>query len=202
MISNYENELSKFSCYKSFEGKARPSSILLFREYQSRLMSWKRRLNDEELWFIPGRKFNNLFIDLNLNEVDGFVHEKMVIEDLEKMGVKDVMLSIRLYEGFFMSMAINWELFKFRAEIQSHADLLPPYEPICKLLLRDGSIFYAENTFVIDSFMTYLRSKSPIVLPSMEDEFLNYIDEHCSDVPNQLKINGLWDGFNLSRIRL
>lgn len=202
MINMYEKELSKFSCYKKLKDiKTRPSSIVLFREYQSRLMSWKYRLKHEDSVFIPGKLFNNLFIDLNLSEVEGFVSEEMVIEDLTKMGVKDLYLTLRTYEGFFMSMAINWQLFKSKPEIKSHADLLSPYAPIYRLLSRGGGVFVAEGRFLIDNFETYFATKNLISLPSLDDEFLNYIDNNCSDFPNQLKINGLWEDFNASRIQ-
>ncbi|WP_182959570.1 hypothetical protein [Pedobacter gandavensis] len=165
------------------------------------MMTWKTRLHQETVQFLRRKEFSNLFIDLNLNEVDGFISEEMAIKDLQEIGVKGLN-SGRFYEAFFMSMVINWQLFKSRSEIQSHADLLSPYEPVCKLLSRGGAIFVSEGHFIIDSFDAYLSSKSPILLPSLEDEFLNYIDEHCSDFPNQLKINGLWDGFNKSQILL
>lgn len=201
MINRYEKELSKFSSYNNFNGNIRPSSILLFREYQSRLMAWKTRLNQETVPFLRSKEFSNLFIDLNLNEEDGFISEEMVIEDLKEIGVKGLYYG-RFCEGFFMSMVINWQLFKSRSEIESHDDLLPPYEPVCKLLSRGGAIFVAEGHYIIDGFDSYLSSKSLILLPSLEDEFLNYIDDHCSDFPNQLRIDELWDGFNKSQILL
>lgn len=41
-------------------------------------------------------------------------------------------------------------------------------------------------------------------MPSIEDEFLDYIDSRCkvhgtSNIPNQEKVNELWNEFNLQK---
>jgi hypothetical protein len=193
----YKEELIKVSHLKNIkQTEFRYSSILLFREYQSRLFSWKYELgfNGKDL-FNKKKSFHNIFLDISpawLNEI--ITEEKLAI-DLELMGVLHTRHTFRDYSVFFLCMYINWELFKDKSEIRIHENLPHPYLPVFKILKRGGNIFNSEGKFEIDNGQTYLQYNNDFELPSMQDDFLDYIDSQVFDFPNQEKVNQLWENF-------
>jgi len=173
----------------------RYSDILLFREYQGRLFKWKKALNADNFDLFNKKKaFHNLFIDLNPSWLEDLISEEMVVKDLTILGFKNVYSSFRDYYGFFICMYINWEIFKEKKEIKTYDWLDHPYEPVFKIIMRGGSISNSELKFVIDG-QTYMKYDNNFKMPSVSENFLEFIDDVCRDFPNQEKVNQLWEEF-------
>ncbi|WP_426327868.1 hypothetical protein [Pedobacter sp. R-06] len=195
----YSQELKKIFFINSINKKAfRFSNILLFREYQSRLFSWKRALGNNNLDFFNKKKsFHNLFLDMKVKWENEIISEEKVVNDLKKNGFLNLNQSFRDYESFFLTMFINWEVFKDRIEMDLQSELPPPYEPTFKIFSRGGAIYHSEGKFEIDiNGQTYRKYDKEFKLPSLDEDFLNYIDNNCDDFPNQEKVNLLWDFYN------
>ncbi|MEG0983965.1 hypothetical protein [Algoriella sp.] len=76
-----------------------------------------------------------------------------------------------------------------------------PYLSVIKILLRGGHIFY-NNTYYNVSDIDIRKSPNTLnfILPSIDDNFLDYIDSKCklmgSDgIPNPEQVNELWQEF-------
>ncbi|SHE48329.1 hypothetical protein [Pedobacter caeni] len=196
-LNKYQQELNKLLYLKNRKPeKFRFSTILLFREYQTRLFTWKKALNLDNLsMFNRDKQFHNLFIDLAPDWLEELITEQKVVEDLKSEGFDYVKFTHRHYDGFFVSMFLNWELFKDKPEIQLYSILPHPYEPVCKIFSRGGTIANIHSAFEIDRDETYRKHNNNFKLPSLNDDFLTYIDHHVTDFPNQELVNQLWEKF-------
>lgn len=196
-IYKYEIELNNIISLKEvMKEKFRFSNILLFREYQSRLLSWKLMIDHHSLNFFTKKKsFHNLFIDLSPDWIDEVIPEQKVIKDLNELGLDTLYYSLRDYEGLFISMFLNWKIFEGRPEIKEHQNLLNPYEPVFNLLLRGGSIHHVDLKFIIDNEKSYMLYDNNFKLPSLDEDFLEFVDRNVSDFPNQELVNELWEKF-------
>lgn len=203
----YLNELKRLEFLKDVHYSGpKISHILLFREYQFRLFSWKRELKyDGPDYFNKSKDYHNLFIDLSPNWFNEIISEETIINDLKYLGIKNIYSGFRVSQGYLLHLYINWELFKNRPEIQLIAKLKEPYEPVLKIISDGGFIDIVERRFEIN-FRTYF-SNNYFQLPSIKDEFLGYIDANFSndfadqEKINQLKINQLWEEFNSQRTK-
>lgn len=197
-LHEYQQELNEILYLKDVkEMPFRYSNTLLFREYRFRLFSWKSLLNNDDLHlFNKRRSFHNLFNDLSPSWIDQVIPEEKLIEDLNNNGF-DLSTSFRNYNVFFIAMFLNWKLFNDTLEIQKFSNLPNPYEPAFKIISRGGTIFYHEGTFIIDG-RDFLNYKMDFRLPSLDEKFLNYIDQNCNDYPNQQLVDELWQKFQES----
>lgn len=196
-IDKYNQELGEILYLKDVKKEEfRFSNILLFREYQSRLFAWKYAIkSSRSSRFNKDKNFHNLFIDLAPDWIDELIPEQKVVEDLNKLGFNTLYHSFRDYEGFFISMFLNWKIFEERPEILKYQNLPHPYEPVFNMLKRGGSIYYISMKFFIDNRMTYREYDYDFTLPSLGEDFLDFVDRNVSDFPNQELINELWIKF-------
>jgi hypothetical protein len=194
----YSTEVEKISFLKDVNYRGfRYSDITLFREYQSRLFDWKNKLNFDGYDFFNKKKsYHNLFLNLSPSWLPEIFSQETVISDLTNWGVKNIHDGLREYQGYFIYLYLNWEVFKSTVEISQYENLKHPYEPVFKIISRGGLIsFSTDNKFVIDQ-RTYLKYDNLFQMPSIEDNFLDFIDLKCTDYPNQEKIDLLWFEFN------
>lgn len=197
LLDKYKYELNYISSkYKYNDLKFRYSNILLFREYQSRLYMWKKILKlDHFDDFYKGRSSHNLFIELAPNWISELIQEEQVFNDLQNLGFNNLIATFRQYDAFFVSMYINWEIFKDKPEIQIFSELPHPYEPVFKIFSRGGTISNIHSAFEIDRQETYIKHNNNFKLPSLNEDFLDFVDSNVSDFPNQELVNELWDEF-------
>ena len=197
VIEKYNNELLKFSGLKqSSEKKFLFSDVLLFREYQSRLYKWKLALDfDGDDFFLKRKSYHNLFVDLNPSWFKDLIAEEIIVKDLNAKGLDFILSALKEFMGYFMFLYINWEIFKEREEIKKYA-LSDPYESLFIILRRGGLIYFSGNMFNING-RTYLKYDNNFRLPSIEIYFLDFIDAHCLDFPNQEEVNLLWTQYSL-----
>ena len=84
-----------------------------------------------------------------------------------------------------------------------YKELPNPYEPVFKIIIRGGDIVYSEGFFTISRIDIGNNLKTlNLILPSLDDNFLDYIDSKCklvgSDgIPNQERVNELWEEFQI-----
>lgn len=195
----YNQEISRLSESRtSIETKFVFSNVLLFREYQSRLFVWKLALNfDGNDFFNKKKSYHNLFINLNPVWVEELIPEEQIVKDLNSSGWNFIRSGFREFMGYFMFLFVNWEVFKVKEEINQFIDLPHPYEPLFMILRRQGLIDFSDNKFVINE-RTYLKYDNNFRLPSIEDDFLNFIDTKSTDFPNQEVVNSLWKEYESS----
>lgn len=197
IIEKYNNELMKFSGLKqSGEKKFLFSNVLLFREYQARLYEWKLALDfDGDDFFLKRKSYHNLFVDLKPSWFNDLISEEIIVKDLNSEGLDFILSALKEFMGYFMFLYINWEIFKEREEIKKYT-LSDPYESLFIILRRGGLIYFSGNMFNING-RTYLKYDNNFRLPSIEIDFLDFIDAHCLDFPNQEEVNLLWTQYSL-----
>lgn len=179
------------------------SDILLFREYQTRLFQWNKEVDLNCLdYFNKNKRYHNLFRHLFDNWETKIIPFAQVLNDLVNLGVPHISYSIRDYQGYLLSLYINWEILKNDPSILKYTSLKHPYEPIYKMCLRGGVIQEDGNKYVIDYTKTYLRYDNQFTMPSIENDFLNFMDINCTDFPNQEKVNQLWNVFQIKESKI
>lgn len=197
ITDRYQDIVEELEFLKEVKKKEfRYSNILLFREYQTRLFAWKTACGYNGIdSFNKSKNFHNIFIDISLNLSSQIIPEEKVINDLKSRGVDYVRFTFRDYDGFFICMYINWEIFKSEPEISSYPGLSNPYLPAFQIIARGGTIFNSELKFEIDNGQTFRRYDRLFHLPSLEEDFLMFIDDNSNDFPNQERVDFLWSRF-------
>lgn len=183
--------------YKSFNNdeklKEKVSHLLLFVEYEARFYEWKNAFGVKGSFFGYPRRSQDLFRDLSPAWKNELFTETYVIDDLIRLGFKHVSSAHRNHTGYYWSLYINWEIFKDYPEIKQYAHLPHPYEPVFKIMIAGGDIFYSEQDYYVTGGR--FQYNKNIRLPSVDDAFINYIDERCVTLPTQAIINNLWYDF-------
>ena len=200
----FYNQLNKFinetNPTLSFDGEDKVSSILLFKDFMTRLHIWKNELHTE---FINFDAINlNLFNDLHINiGEDSDIEETMFYNEYINFLRQNFNLNnLRNKNYLFIYLFIYWELYKDSEEIKKYSYLEHPYESIVKIVARKNMVYKREGVNV--SNITMRSFSKPFKLPSLDDDFLDYIDSKCklvgSDgIPNQERVNELWEEFQI-----
>lgn len=77
-----------------------------------------------------------------------------------------------------------------------------PFRPTFRIVERRGLVMLFHGEYQIGDII--VRAKMDFELPSISDEFLDYIDSKCPlnmtiGIPNQERVNELWNEFNLQK---
>ena len=180
------------------------SSVLLFKDYIFRLRLWKNQLNAEYIAFSRKINFDNHDLINNINtdwknEIPSLLdyYDYLMIN----FNVKNIGYKIVNY--IYIYMYVCWEVFKDKEEIRKH-NLSNPYEGLLKLFVRDYlSISEGVN---IGHVTTNHNKCINFYLPSLIDEFLDYIDLKfrllgSDGIPNQEEINQVWEEFQEKKLQ-
>ncbi|MFP3832868.1 hypothetical protein [Chryseobacterium sp. SIMBA_028] len=176
------------------------SSVLLFKDYITRLKAWKKVL---QLEYIP----LGLNINVDRNNVLMDIAPELGNEMMSYLDFCDYVFKIlsinipgeRYKNGVFIYLYVYWQVFKDHPKVKStmiqYPGLQHPYDGIIKMFRHDY-IFRAEGISVRGLTM----SNSGIYLPSVDDVFLDFIDRNCQSVsgftiPEQPKVDELWQAF-------
>ena len=197
----YSSELNKVKQYLTrFSKQNRVSNVLLFRDYLNKLDLWKQKLgfDSDRIYLGKGRSFHNLFLKISANWVNEIKNQDEFNNDL--LNLIDVELKGgRFYDDLFIYLFIYWELCKDFKEIKEH-DLPNPYEPLIKIIMRSEYIYTQNGNIQIDNItINNLEKYNNYHLPSLEFDFLDYIDEMSEKnkvIPNQEKTNQLWEEYS------
>jgi len=194
----FQSELSKIIVFDSIEKSAKISNVLLFKEYIRRLILWRKELNElsehppktkdgHNLFLIAApdliKSFKNI-VDFRINDLDNTYFGRNKYRD---------------FDYFFIYLIIYWKIFKGKI---NKTDLLPdPFKPVEIILKRKGSISRAEGHFNISGIELSNHSKYySYKLPSLDEDFLDYIDTCCgshpSNIPNQKELDLIWKEYN------
>lgn len=164
-------------------------SILLFRNYLTELFSLKRKLgNDSD--YIKSSDAHNIFLDINPSWFPEIKDLNSFIEDLKKNNIN--IPTGRYWNSLFVYLFIYWEVYKDTEDLNKFG-VDNPYLSTIKILERVQHIYVYGGQIEIGNF-TFKNSDKyrGYKLPSLDDEFLNYLEENCSEIPNQEKTNQLW----------
>lgn len=176
------------------------SSILLFKDYISKLNDWKKLLDKDyrPLGKSINIEYNNIIKDINPALQDDMLSFEMFYNRYKQMfELREDLLGGRIINYFFIYWFVYWEFFKKREEMMVYENYSNPYEGLVKLFKNDN-IYIGEGINISGVIMR--DSSMNLKLPSIEDDFLAYIDSKCkligsAGIPNQEKVNELWEEF-------
>ncbi|MDN3548818.1 hypothetical protein [Mucilaginibacter aquaedulcis] len=186
----------------NFNNSATVSSILLFRDYLSRLKHLKLLLGIKE-FYSNYEEFHNLFLDINPSWKDEMPSMDTFFESILKQESSQYNLSRTLFNSLFIYLFITWEVFKDKKEIKEISQFGNPYESAFKIIEDNHFISLSEGHFHIDNIIYLKKGQNKFLLPSLNDDFLRLIDKQYpikiygpQNIPKQEDIDLLWAEFN------
>lgn len=203
-ISNqkYSNELTKviFELNNSDKKHNRVSNILLLRDFFNKLDQCRIKLGQNSNRNLNGniRKFSNIFLTISADWINELKTQEEFNLDLFERGYK--VIGGRAIDDLYLYLYVYWELCKEFDEIKV-CDF-NPYLSVLKIIERSEMMYVHSGSLNID-LLTFnnLEKYYSYELPSIEDDFLNYIDTLCMkangqwEIPDQQKTNQLWEEF-------
>lgn len=191
----YQNELKTLREYSKVEGNDKLSTLLLLKDYFSRITLWKKSLGISST-LIKSVDGQNLFLGFPFEITSQLVSYESILEDLEGTAFGG---GYRNQSSFHAYAIINWKILKNIEDLKGYTSLPDPYVSLV-LALKRGARVYVHNGDVLvsgRSLRVRVRPKDlSYRLPSLNEEFLDYIDEIQADFPNQENLNKLWEEFN------
>ena len=204
-MSTNEIFLEKLSEIKQVSSKQSEtnnvSSILLFKDYLSKIYQWYNQLGLEWDHKITKSKEGHNLIKILAPEL---MTECIDLNEFRLTMLKDTNFNTNEFRSFdylFIYLFIYWKIFEEYPGIKKYEYLPNPYEPSIKILLRGGHINYKETYYNVSGIDISKKDKTlDYRLPSLDDNFLSFIDSKCklsgSDgIPNQEYTNQLWEEF-------
>lgn len=190
-------ELEKIVLENNTGNKFTVSNILLFRDYLTCLKLWKINLGVDPN-FIKSKPAHNLFLHMPTEVTADFAPYDDFKNILIKKGFQ--VKGERFFDDYFIYLYIQWLLLSKTANLSLN-NLPAPYESVIKIIQRGGSIYVVNGQFEIDG-IGYKNSEKYFGyrLPSLEDDFLTYIEENLrqrgtQDIPNQEETNRFYDRY-------
>ena len=200
MDNLFLEKLNDFKKETVFENEKSVANILLFKHYLQTMYKWYLELSLEWDYKITKRKEGHNLIEI----IKPGLSNKMIDIDFFRVNLlNDTSFNTNKYRGFdylFIYLFIYWDIFE-NEYFSQYKHLPNPYLSVIKILLRGGHIFY-NNTYYNVSDIDIRKSPNTLnfILPSIDDNFLDYIDSKCklvgSDgIPNQERVNQLWEEY-------
>ena len=196
-LDEVKNRLSRF------EKKNRISNVLLFRDYLRKLDECKIRLGGEsdKIFLSKGKKFHNVFLLIKSSWSEQMKTQQDFNNDLRDMKNIDLKGG-RFHDDLFVYLYFCWEVYGECIEIKE-TSLSNPYEPVMRIIERSEFIYSHSGNIIIDDVtINNLEKYYHFQMPSLEYDFLDYIDEIFTSsgasyggIPNQEKTNQLWEEF-------
>jgi hypothetical protein len=179
------------------------AAFLLFKDYLSKMYDFYNALGIENQWD------SNIYKTKEGHNLVGLIAPHLSIEtiDLETFRVNylnDITINKSKYTAFeyiFIYYSICWDIFKSYPEFENYKHLANPYDSVNLIFWRGNHISKGEmSTIEIDNLT--VKKQFDFKLPSLDVTFLDYIDTVChrsgsEGIPNQEKVNVLWDTFKL-----
>lgn len=198
------NFLEKLDILKSNIGNKESksvSNILLFKDYLRTMYEWYNELGVEWNYNITKRKEGHNLINIISSKL---MENSLDLDYFRLNMLNDTNFGLSEYRSldyYIIYLYIYWELLKGSREL-SKFNKPNPYTPALKILLRGGHINYVDKNYNVSGIDIRKDNKTfEFKMPSIEDEFLDYIDAKCkligSDgIPNQNIVNKLWKEFS------
>ena len=193
-------KLNNLKKEKIFEKEKSIANILLFKHYLQTMYKWYDRLSLEWDYKITKRKEGHNLIEI-INPI--LSNELIDMEYFRSNLLNDTSFNTSKYREFdylFVYLSVYWNILE-DTYFSQYKDLPKPYEAPLKILLRGGHIFYNDTYYNVSGIDIRKSDKTlNFILPSLENDFLDYIDSRCrligSDgIPNQERVNELWEEF-------
>lgn len=193
----YNNEIEKIKLIvNKLKSNDSILSIILFRDYLSKLFNWKKKLgNNSE--FIKKKESHNLFIELGFN-----VETKMksLIEfngDLRSAGIE--INGGKFFDDIFLYLIVYWNIYKNDDNIKK-IEIESPYDSISKILERTTNILIVNGQYQIGNItFNNLDKYKNFKLPSLDDNFLDFVEKKyitkLITIPSQQEIDDLWEEY-------
>lgn len=197
--------IKKLSDFKSniFETQRKDTtaSFLLFKDYLSKMYDFYKILEIEDKWE------HNIYKTKEGHNLIGLIDPELLsnaipLDDFRANYLNDVIINKSKYTGFeyiFIYYSIYWEILKEKNQFKKFKDLPNPYDSVIKVFLRGNHIQKGEmSTIEIDNLP--VKKQTNFKLPSLDYDFLDYIDKVCErsgsgGIPNQERTNQLWEEF-------
>ena len=181
----------------NFESTGNVSSLLLFRDYFTRLQIFKNEIGAPD-FSRSSREFHDL---IAMIDPEGYKY----LPSLEKFyslisskGFDRYHFMGRTFNGLFIYLSICWELTQTNDRLPNSPISENPYRPVMEIIERNQRIHWSEGHFYIGTVI-YLNRGNKFLLPSIAKDFLKLIDEsytikpfHPIEVPDQEAVNNLW----------
>ncbi|MFC6269264.1 hypothetical protein [Frigoriflavimonas asaccharolytica] len=173
------------------------SSILLFKDFINIIKIWKDNLN---LAYTPFARKISLDNQMLINDINQNWHNQLptITEFKEYVSIKyNFEFSTNVLNYVYIYFYITWEVFKDKENVIKF-NLQNPYKGLIQLFIQDN-IYMHEGIYIGNITMSHSKSIN-FKLPSIDNDFLDYIDKKCklvgSDgIPNQEEVNQLWEEF-------
>ncbi len=196
----FQKELKKILPLGKLEKSSRISHILLFKEYRRRLILWWKELGRDFVSPPKERSQQNLLPLIFPENYKSFKDiDEFRVNDLDKTN-----FNTSKYRGFdylFIYLFIYWEIFEDSEQLKKYNSLPHLYLPVMRIVQRGGTISQYGGYFIISNMEVSRNPKyNSFILPSMDDDFLDYVDDRCGgntmNIPSQDEIDLLWKEYN------
>ena len=203
-MENFQDKLKEFK--RQIKGRKTESDtagILLFKDFLSKMTEWNHSIGFTDDWVnkisrqhdllnIVGIVAPDLLKNvISLNDFRSNTPQNGDTFNLSSAGSLDA----GLIHGLFC-----WDIFKNNSVFDKFKNLPNPYDAIKILYITGHYVDKSEpSKITIDSNFD-VRRQTDFRLPSLDYDFLDYIDEQCQrsgsgGIPNQEKTNQLWEEF-------
>lgn len=182
------------------------SSLLLYIDGVNRVYQYTQELNKPAV-FTMSRVIEslNIFPEINPTWISELPEYDELIDYIEDLIPFVKVGRHRDLTRGFIYLFIYWEVYKDTEELQKFKHLDHPYESLIKIVVNGDYIFKGREHLELSELHGMVKIQK-LRLPSIEDDFLTYIDNskyseknelYFYNVPNQEDVNELWETFNL-----
>ncbi|WP_281322472.1 hypothetical protein [Flavobacterium aestivum] len=203
-MENFQEKLKEFkNQIKGRKIDSDTAGILLFKDFLSKMSEWNHEASFTEDWISKISRQHDL---LNIVGIVAPDLLKNVISLNEfrnndpQYGDTFNLSSARGLDAGLIYALFCWDSFKDNPVFDKYKNLPDPYDSIKALYITGHYVDRSEPTKITIDSKCIVRTQTDFRLPSLDYDFLDYIDEVCerrgSDgIPNQEKTNQLWEEF-------
>ncbi len=175
------------------------SNIVLFKDFIGKMFIWNNELRALPFSYsIFTSVYPNLIKFIDEGYYQSHSHPSKEFREYVYSKIKTVEKSkIGNLHALYVYVCIYWCEYIDKIDFSKYSHLPDPYENIVKIFQRGGTIGKVDRTIMING--KYISRKPKYFdyrLPSIEDDFLDFIDEKCGNnddnVPKQEELNLLW----------
>ena len=203
-MENFQDKLKEFKGQiKGRKIDTDKAGILLFKDFLSKMDEWGHAVGFIEDWI------KIISIKQDLFNIVGFVAPELLenvisLNDFRnndpQIGDTFNLSSARGLDAALIHATFCWDLFKDNPVFDKYKNLPAPYESIKTLYIRGHHVGRSEPRYITIDSKNDVRKETDFRLPSLDYDFLDYIDEVCersgsAGIPNQEKTNQLWEEF-------
>lgn len=208
-MENFQKKLNEFkSQIKRRKIQTDTSGILLFKDFLSKMEEWNVTFDFTENWV---NKISMQHHFLNIVELiaPDLLKNVISLNDFRRndpqKGDTFNLSSARGLDAGLIHALFCWDLFKNHLTFENFDKLPDPYAPIKALYLRGHFVNKSDIRTITIDYITAIKKQTDFRLPSLDHDFLDYIDSVCErnggsgGIPNQERTNQLWEEFKMKK---